>query len=234
MDRVNADFDRLARWYHVLEFMAFGRDLERARFEFLDRLSGSREILLLGEGDGRCAERLARLAPSARILCVDSSQRMIERASRRVGGGLSCSRVTFKCGDVHSFTPEFGRFDAVATLFFLDCFDAVGVASIVARMDASLRPGALWLFADFALPLRGMALFRARVWLRVLYSFFRLSTGLSVSKLPPSENVLTRSGWSRIACRDFQWGLIRSAVYSRNPESVKACRAAPKANELCD
>ena len=226
MNRANADFDPLARWYNILEFVAFGKDLERARFEFLNRLSVSGDVLMLGDGDGRCAARLAKLAPGARILCVDSSQRMIERASRRVGGDISSGRVTFKCADVLSFTPEFGRFDAVVTLFFLDCFDAAGVASIVARMDASLRPGALWLFADFALPKRGMPLFRARVWLKVLYAFFRLSTGLRVSKLPPSENILTRAGWSRVECRDFQWGLIRSAVYRRDSEMANGESAA--------
>jgi cyclopropane fatty-acyl-phospholipid synthase-like methyltransferase len=225
MNRASADFGPLARWYSILEFVAFGRDLERARFEFLSRLSGSRDVLLLGEGDGRCAERLAKLAPGARILCVDSSQRMIERASRRVVGDISSGRVTFKCADVLSFTPEFGRFDAVVTLFFLDCFEDAGVASIVARMDAALRPGALWLFADFALPKRGMPLLRARIWLKVLYAFFRLSTGLRVSKLPPSENILTRAGWRQIECRDFQWGMIRSAVYCRHPEMVKARRS---------
>ncbi|MGD1029806.1 MAG: class I SAM-dependent methyltransferase [Opitutaceae bacterium] len=215
MNGPGAGFDRLARWYRVLEFMAFGRDLERARFEFLNHLSGSRDILLLGEGDGRCAGRLAGLVPEARILCIDSSQRMVERASRRLAGIAEGSRVTFKCADALAFAPESGRFDAVATLFFLDCFDAAGVASIVARVDASLRPGAPWLFADFALPGRGIARLRARIWLGFLYSFFRLTAGLGASELPPSEEILGRAGWDRIACRDFQCGLVRSAVYAR-------------------
>ena len=87
-------FDRLARVYRALEFIAFGRDLERARFEYLGRLSGCRDILLLGEGDGRCAARLAQIAPDAAILCVDSSPGMIARASRRVTG-RAAARVTF-------------------------------------------------------------------------------------------------------------------------------------------
>ena len=33
-----ADFDRLARPYRALEYLAFGRALETARFRFLDRL----------------------------------------------------------------------------------------------------------------------------------------------------------------------------------------------------
>jgi ubiquinone/menaquinone biosynthesis C-methylase UbiE len=217
MKGARSGFDRLPRFYRALELLAFGRDLERARFEFLGRLARSRDVLLLGEGDGRCAERLARVAPAARIICVDSSRGMIERASRRIADAGAAGQVTFECADALSLTLDPGSVDAVATLFFLDCFDEPGVASIVARMDAALRPGGMWLFADFAVPARGVARLRARAWLGVLYSFFRLAAGLRVSALPPSEDVLARAGWSRIACREFQRGLIRSAVYGRAP-----------------
>jgi ubiquinone/menaquinone biosynthesis C-methylase UbiE len=219
MNGANSGFDRLARGYRILEFIAFGSDLERARFAFLDRLAGSSEILLLGEGDGRCAERLARLVTGARIHCVDSSRGMIERASRRIAAAGAGDRVTFECADALSFSPAPARFDAVATLFFLDCFDEAGVASIVGRIDASLRPQARWLFADFVLPRRGLARLRARAWLGILYAFFRFTTSLRTSKLPPSEEVLARAGWGRTACRDFQLGLIRSAVFERVPLS---------------
>jgi ubiquinone/menaquinone biosynthesis C-methylase UbiE len=219
MNSNRSGFDWLARWYRVLEFTAFGRDLERARFEFLGCLSGCSDVLLLGEGDGRCASRLADLAPDARILCVDSSPGMIARASRRIPANAA-GRVSFVCADALSFTPEPGRFDAVATLFFLDCFDAHGVASIVGRMGPALRPGAPWLYADFSVPDGGIARMRARAWLAVLYFFFRRGTGLRASSLPPSEETLGRAGWSRTHCRAFQAGMIRSAVFRRPADPV--------------
>lgn len=205
-------FGRLARCYQALELLAFGRDLERARFEFLGRLAQSRDVLLLGEGDGRCARRLALLAPRARILCVDSSPGMIARASRRTAGPQG-ARVTFLCADALSFDPGSRTFDAVATLFFLDCFDEPGVASIAERVGPALRPGALWLFADFALPPRGLPRLRARAWLAFLYLFFRWGAGLRVSTLPRSEEILGRAGWRLAACREFQGGMVRSAVF---------------------
>jgi hypothetical protein len=121
--------------------------------------------------------------------------------------------VKFECADALLFTAKPGQFDAVATLFFLDCFASSEVASLVSRLDGVLRPGAIWLFADFVLPNRGLARMRARVWIGVLYAFFRITTGLRVSGLPLSEDILARSGWVRSASRDFEWGLIRSAVY---------------------
>jgi SAM-dependent methyltransferase len=215
MSVVKSGFDRLPRWYRPLELLAFGRDLERARFAFLDRARGCRDILLLGEGDGRCAARMAKLAPCARIHCVDSSPGMIEHAAIRIAAAGAGARVTFECADARSFSPEPAGFDAVATLFFLDCFDAAGVEAVVARADASLRPGALWLFADFMLPPRGLARLRARAWLGILYAFFRHATSLGVSRLPPSEEILARAGWGRTACRNFQYGMLRSAVFER-------------------
>jgi tRNA (cmo5U34)-methyltransferase len=224
MSVARSGFDRLAGPYRALELAAFGRDLERARFAFLDRLAGCRDILLLGEGDGRCAARLAGIAPGARILCVDSSPGMIARASRRIAPS-DAARVSFLCADILSFTPEPGAFDAAATLFFLDCFDEASVAAIVARVGPGLRPGAPWLFADFVLPGRGMARLRARAWLAVLYAFFRAGTGLRTSALPPSERVLERAGWSPACAREFQRGLVRSAMYLR-----PAPTAAPAAS----
>jgi hypothetical protein len=214
MSRARRGFDGLARWYRALEFAAFGGDLERARFAFLDRLSDRRRILLLGEGDGRCAARLVSVAPLAEIVCVDSSSAMIERASRRTASA-GAGRVTFACADIRSFSPGGRPFDAVATLFVLDCFSADEVASIVARTGAALSPGAPWVFADFVLPARGVARARARAWLRLLYAFFRNRAALRVRSLPPSEELLEREGWRRVESIDLQWGLIRSSVYRR-------------------
>jgi SAM-dependent methyltransferase len=217
MSPARGSFDRLARGYRLLEFLAFGRDLERARFAFLERIADRRNILLLGEGDGRCAARLAALAPRAALFCVDSSPAMIARAKSRIGSDAG-GRVGFACADILSFCPEPGRFDAVATLFLLDCFDAAQVSSIVSRVGPTLQPGSPWLFADFTLPEGGIARLRARVWLAVLYAFFRRETGLRISSLPPSEALLEQAGWRRVACRDSQWGLIRSAVFSRESD----------------
>jgi ubiquinone/menaquinone biosynthesis C-methylase UbiE len=209
-------FDRLARWYRPLEFAAFGSDLERARFEYLDRLAGCRDILLLGEGDGRCAERMAAFAPGARIVCVDSSPEMIRRAKRRLDARGVGARVSFVLADLCTFVPADQSFDGIATLFVLDCFDAEGVESIIARMGHALRPGAPWLFADFVMPPGGFARLRARAWLSLLYAFFRWETALSVSSLPPSEALLERAGWRRTERLELQMGLVRSAVLMRS------------------
>lgn len=210
-----ANFDRLAKVYRSLEFLAFGSALERARFCFLARVGDCRDILVLGEGDGRCLAQLMVAAPQARIHCVDASGAMLAQAAARAARGNVNGRVTFEKADVFSARFPPGHYDAVVTLFFLDCFSAEQVAALVAQVGASLRPGALWLWADFILPPRGWSRLRARLLLAGLYAFFRWETGLRVSSLPPSEQILGAAGFSIAESRDFQRGFIRSAVLKR-------------------
>lgn len=211
-----ANFDRLSRIFCPLEFLAFGRDLERARFYFLATIRDCREILVLGEGDGRALARLVEIAPQARFHCVDSSAAMLARAEARLSNHPARHRVTFTHADIFAahFLPA--HYDAVTTFFFLDCFSAEQVAAIIARVKPGLRSEAQWLFADFVLPPRGLLQLRARAWLAVLYAFFRWQTGLAVRELPPSEQLLREAGFACRQTREFQAGLVRSAVFIRS------------------
>lgn len=210
---MRSGFDRLARVYHGLEVLAFGRALERARFAFLDRLSDRERILVLGEGDGRCLERLVEAAPKASIVCVDASAAMLERARRRLVTPHARARVEFVHTDLTTFAFEPLRFDAVVTFFVLDCFPEDVVATLVDRIATSLRPGAPWLWADFVLPAKGFARLRARIWLRVLYGFFRIATRIPARRLPATERLLQERGFHSEAAANFSRGLVRSAVW---------------------
>ncbi|HTB79954.1 MAG TPA: methyltransferase domain-containing protein [Opitutaceae bacterium] len=207
-------FDRLAGVYRALEYLAFGRDLERARFCFLEKLHACRHVLVLGEGDGRCLAQLIRAAPAAHIDCLDLSPAMLARSAARLPPEAR-ERVTFRCADLLAAELPLARYDAVVTLFFLDCFTAEQAADIVRRVTASLQPGACWLWADFSLPPRGVARLRARAWVALLYAFFRWQTGLPARTLPPAEELILAAGFTRKDKREFQRELVRSAFFSR-------------------
>ena len=91
--------DGLAAWYRWIEYAAFGRALERSRFEFLNRLAGARRILILGEGDGRTLSSLSRVAGEARIDLVELSAGMIALARADVGSQVA-DRVRFVLAQV--------------------------------------------------------------------------------------------------------------------------------------
>jgi ubiquinone/menaquinone biosynthesis C-methylase UbiE len=188
--------------------------LERARFCFLESLRDCRSVLVLGEGDGRCLEQLVRAAPDAHLDCLDLSPAMLARAETRLPAEAR-ARVTFRQADLLTTALPDKNYDAVVTLFFLDCFTSEQTADIVHRIAASLRPGARWLWADFVLPPRGLARLRARIWLAVLYAFFHWQTTLSARVLPPAEELISAEGFAREAEQLFQWGLVRSVVFSQ-------------------
>jgi SAM-dependent methyltransferase len=210
------NFDPLVKIYRALEVVAFGRDLERARFAFMNRLKDRRDILILGEGDGRFVARLLSGGVNGSIHCVDFSPAMLARAKARIAGQPGAERVRFTCADALTAPFEPARYDAVVTLFFLDCFEAEAARRMVSSLARALRPGAGWLFADFVLPTGGIARVRARMWLFVLYLFFRWKTGLQVRALPPSEQLIEELGFRKIDAKTLQWGLLRAAWFERS------------------
>lgn len=209
------NFDPLARVYHALELFAFGRDLERARFSHLGALASCNSVLILGEGDGRFVSRLVQLRPEVEVLCIDSSAAMIAQAQRRLALEVPRHRVRFQHTDALSCSLPAQQFDAAVTLFFLDCFNHDQAETMIEKIARALVPSATWLFADFAMPERGVARVRAKFWLNVLYPFFNLSTGLRTRALPNVEPMIERTGFAPVAVRSLQAGLLRSVAFRR-------------------
>ena len=226
-----ANFDRVAGIYRILEYAAFGRSLEAARFRYLDRLRECRDILIIGEGDGRVLERILGLAPQAAVRCIDTSAAMLARAESRLGPAVR-ARVTFEPADARTVDIPPAGYDAVVTMFVLDCFSTADVARLVDRVKTGLRPGGSWLFADFAIPDKGWRRVHARAWIVLLYAFFRWRTGLAVRELPPSEQILGDAGLSLLDSTTWRGGLLRSAVYtSQQPAiGVAIARCVPNAH----
>jgi ubiquinone/menaquinone biosynthesis C-methylase UbiE len=201
---------RLGRWYRSLEYAAFGRALERRRFAFLHRLAGARQILILGEGDGRALKRLLAIAPDAHCDVVEISSEMIALAQRRIG----CSdRVTFLCSDARAFEWPTSHYDAIVTLFFLDCFTPSDAHALIRSLVGALIPGGAWLIGEFAIPESGWRRLHARIWIWTMYRFFRLATCLQTTFLPPIEDLMRKAGMERIEYEKERAGLMISEVW---------------------
>src|SRR5579864_4929172 len=78
-------FDVLAPHYRWMEVVLAGEKLQRCCTAFLERISGARNVLILGEGNGRFLVECRRKIPKAHIVCVDASARMLTLAQRRLG-----------------------------------------------------------------------------------------------------------------------------------------------------
>jgi SAM-dependent methyltransferase len=226
-------FDRIARIYRAMEYLSFGPMLERCRFFHLPRLRRARRALVLGDGDGRFTARLLAEHPNVRADAVDLSPAMLQLLRGRVAAGGALERLTARCADVRSFTPDASGYDLVVTHFFLDCLTAEEAAQLIARVRPCLAPGAAWLVSEFAVPSQG----RVRRWLArcliaSLYAAFRVLAGLRVRTIPPWRDLLAQAGFAPAASHAWLGGILVSELWEFAETTVSA--AAHSQGEVKD
>jgi ubiquinone/menaquinone biosynthesis C-methylase UbiE len=206
--------DPIARSYRWLEYTAFGLALEHSRFDFLSYAVESRRVLILGEGDGRFLAQFLRCNRHASVEVVESSGRMIQLARQRVPLAER-SRVEFRQVDALSHSLPHGPFDLAVSHFFLDSLSGRDAEALISKVSTMLSPGADWLLSEFQEPPGLAQRLHARLWLRTMYRFFALTTGLEASKLPPYRDLLERCGLREIEHRQRRLGLIRSQIWRK-------------------
>lgn len=187
-------FDRLARPYRWMEYLTFGRALERCRFRFLHDLTKTQNALVLGDGDGRFAAQLLRAAPLCEVHAVDGSTSMLHALRTRCGAG---ERVTTHCSDLTQELPSAvckECFDLVTTHFFLDCLTSAEVDGLVERVRPLLRTQGRWVISEFDIPSGAMRVPSALI-VRALYAGFRVVTGLRTQRLPDYRNAMQNHGF---------------------------------------
>jgi tRNA (cmo5U34)-methyltransferase len=215
-------FDTLAPHYRWMEFVLAGEKRQRCRTTFLDDIPPARNILLLGEGHGRCLVECCRRFAGARVVCVDASERMLAQARRQLTGqNAEAARVEFIHADVLNGSSSFGAFDLIATNCFLDCFRGDQMERVVGRLAAAAGPGANWLLADFQIPSGGLKQIRSRLILWAMYAFFRTMTQLPANQLTAPDSFLKRAGFTLHRRVEAEWGLLHSDWW-RRPEEVGA------------
>ncbi len=203
-----ANFDDLARWYRWLEYLAFGRALERCRFALLPELAEARRVLILGEGDGRFLRELVDLNAEARVDVVEASGAMVDLARGRLSEDER-GRVCFHRADAREWNFPLEQYDAVVTCFFLDCFNEVTLARLMPRISASVCPDGRWLMAEFV----ASGNWRSGMWLAALHGFFRGVTGLEAKRLANFGGLLAGLGWEEKRRMEFAGGLMAARVW---------------------
>lgn len=206
------NFDRLAPFYRMMERFTAGGKLQRCRLAFLGEIPVPRNVLLAGEGHGRFLPECVRQFPDARIVVVDSSQRMLDISRSNV----SSRQVGFVCADLLEWQTQPGQFDLIVTNFFLDCFPPDELALVVAKLGQLATPGAVWLLADFDIAPAGPARWRSRLIVATLYQFFRIVTGLKADALVSPDGDLAKAGFTRHQRESHEWGLLKSEWWRRD------------------
>jgi ubiquinone/menaquinone biosynthesis C-methylase UbiE len=207
-------YDLLAPLYAMLERLAFGRALQRARCAPLQGKVAPSSVLVLGDGDGRFLEQAVKAWPEARFVVVEQSAAMLAMAKKRASG----HDVQFLQGDVCDGLGVLGDqcFDVVVSHFFLDCFTEATLKRLVPDVAARVSPRGCWFVSEFV---------AERWWHRILlwlmYRFFHNLTETEARRLPGSEDVLDRAGFSAERLGSWRAGFVVADVWHR--DSVQGC-----------
>jgi cyclopropane fatty-acyl-phospholipid synthase-like methyltransferase len=215
--RWTGSFDWMAKPYAALERLLFGGSFQRMRTIFVPALDGAREVLILGEGDGRFAQVLLDRNPTVRIVVVDGSAAMLRQTEARTRGHSTRTRLVHaSVVDWLEAQPMLATFDGVVTTFFLDCLTEAEVARLFAAVSPRVRPGARWLWSDFVVPESVWSRLYARLLLGALYLAFRLTTNISARTLVDPSSHFTRSGWVAVN-RKTSWSrVLQARVWVKN------------------
>jgi ubiquinone/menaquinone biosynthesis C-methylase UbiE len=208
-------FDRLARHYSRLEWLLAGRQLQVCRTAFLREALAAESILLVGEGHGRFLLELCRAAPEKPICYVDASSQMLRVAKERIErAGLRDAQVEFHCAPILEFDSS-RKVDLIVTQFFLDCFGGSELREVVTKLAKLLDFGGRWIVADFQLPSSGWRRQRARLVLKLAYSFFQVITNLPARKLAPPQELLVQNGLRLERRLEFNFSLLYGELWAK-------------------
>lgn len=209
--------DRIARPYRWFEYMAFGRALERCRFQYLPEVQHCSQALLLGDGDGRFLCELAETNPAIQVDSLDSSAGMLREARKRIERRRIANRgrIHLAQSDAFQFSFSANHYDLVVANFFFDCFSMSSATELVKRVLPACQAKALWVVSEFEQPAAGWRAWHARLWLTAMYSFFRLATGLETRRLPDYVCVLENAGLRLLSKRTSRAGLICSELWQQ-------------------
>jgi ubiquinone/menaquinone biosynthesis C-methylase UbiE len=200
-----------------MEAFLAGNKLQACRTAFLHLAGGCRNVLLLGEGNGRFLVACRTNIPNARITVVDSSRLMLDSAAARLlARGFTLENISMHCADVRTLDLGTAEFDLIATNFFLDCFGERDLPPLLEKIGKAARPRCLWLLSDFRIPPHGIIRLRALIIHRLMYAFFRTVTGLPASRIVLPDEMLHRSGFDRQAQRTMDWDLLVSEVWVKH------------------
>jgi SAM-dependent methyltransferase len=210
-----ANFNRLASVYRWLEWCTFGPILGKCRSTYFTEMKSQRAALVIGDGDGRFTAQLLKQNPHIAVDAVDVSDPMLRRLKQRAG--CHAGRVRSHLADARQLRLARGKFDLIATHFFLDCLTTVEVESLAMGLRESITSDGAWVVSEFAIPDNWYGRLIARPIVTVLYLAFGCLTGLAIRELPRHREALQRAGFILTGQRKRLSGLLVSELWKPDP-----------------
>ncbi|MBC3784590.1 class I SAM-dependent methyltransferase [Spirosoma utsteinense] len=201
-----SNFNWITPVYDTLARAVFGQSLNRAQSVFLDRIPAGASVLIVGGGTGWLLEPLLRGGRTSHILYLETSARMLARASQRVLDRQLLGVVAFQLGDERTL-PTGMNVDVVITPFVLDMFTAQSLRTqMIPLLRQALKPGGQWIITDFVV---GAGKWQKRL-IQLMIWFFRLTASIETRQLVDWQSLMAETGL-RLQERQPQVGGMVSA-----------------------
>ena len=211
-----ACFDNLAPWYHFLETISFGNQLQQCRISQLAELNEVKNVLILGDGNGRFLESLLKSNNNSKIESIDISRNMIELANARITSLPNTSKVIFIHSDVFDWDFPKCKYDLVVTNFFLDCFTYSELTNLIEKVSVSLKPEGKLIYGDFNIPNSFFKKTLATLLLFGMYVFFRIFTRISANSLHDPTFLLIENKFILKNEKYYLGSFLKSQLWFKN------------------
>lgn len=211
-----ACFDNLAPWYHFLETISFGNQLQQCRISQLAELNEVKNVLILGDGNGRFLESLLKSNSTTEIESLDISKNMIGLANARITSLPNNSKVTFIHNDVFDWDFPKYKYDLVVTNFFLDCFTHSELPNLIEKVSLSLKPEGKLIYGDFNVPKSLFKKTLTSLLLFGMYLFFRIFTRISANSLHDPTSLLIENKFILKNEKYYLSSFLKSQLWIKN------------------
>ena len=183
------NFDYIAPFYDALVHLLFGDQLSEAKSCNLTFLNSSyKQILILGGGTGEVLELIAPYCHNSQIIYVEPSIVMRKSTQKRLSQSNLILHINY-FKDLKDSQIKDMKVDLIITNFFLDMFAQAELLGLVNHLFRLLKVGGLWFFTDFERPKKK---YIQDLYIRFMYLFFNISTGLKVSRLPDYASAFSK------------------------------------------
>ena len=203
----------IAPVYEFFSHLVFGKDFQRSKTAFLDRIQPGNTVLVLGGGTGSILPELVnRCGISGRILYMETSWEMLRRSRQQLKPSAA-ARVDWVHSSQVSDLPAL-KVDAIISHYLLDVLSDNDIDRLFLEIQPRIHWETCWIFADF-FPKAD------REWLLVAMIYlFRLLTRHPRKDLPEYHSYFQKWGWKQVDSVSFQGGFFRAICYKPAPKSI--------------
>ena len=202
-----ANYNRTTWFYDTLAKLVYGRNVIEAQVALIKLIPANSKLLIVGGGTGWIIEEIGVIHSNLQITYVEVAANMMAISQKR---NVGRNGFTFINAEIESISlPQ--NFDVILTPFFFSNFKQAEAVSLFTHIDLQLKPGGLWLNADFQIAGKWWH----RAMLKTMYLFFNLFGAVKTNVLYEVSELFMRGGYKIISAHTFYRDFIISKVFKK-------------------